>query len=235
MWKSPAVACVILCLGCTRAEPQNLAAESTPESATSMPMNARLIIKFKDGVRGPSTAAFVSKLSEDAGTVLIYLRPMSAGGHVFECREIYRPEDLKKVVERLTRRKDVIYVEEDRVVRHQKREKDFKGSEAAKINANLLQLEAKVRAEGMSLTSAIANTGMVMVDNGLLLDIVTNHLDSSVEKKFRIPGVTIRHLSAKYNRVSVVIDDLSLLSVLAKIPEVRTISPEYGARTRVTQ
>ncbi|MEE9293851.1 MAG: hypothetical protein V3W34_02650 [Phycisphaerae bacterium] len=113
--------------------------------------------------------------------------------------------------------------------------KDFKGPEAAKINANLLQLETKVRAEGMSLTSAIANTGMVMVDNGLLLDIVTSHLDPSVEKKFRIPGVTIRHLSAKYNRVSVVIDDLSLLSALAKIPEVRTISPEYGARTRVTQ
>jgi len=33
--------------------------------------------------------------------------------------EIYRPEELKKVVERLTRRKDVIYVEQDRMMRHQ--------------------------------------------------------------------------------------------------------------------
>ncbi len=119
MWKSPAAACVVLCLGCAPAETQNLAAEPTPESSTSMPMNARLIIKFKDSVREPSTAAFVSKLSEDAGTTLTYLRPMSVGGHVFECRGIYSPEELKKVVERLTRRKDVIYVEEDRMMRHQ--------------------------------------------------------------------------------------------------------------------
>lgn len=118
MWKSPAVACVVLCLGCAPAETQNLAAEPTPESATSMPMNARLIIKFTEGAYETSRA-FLSKLSEDAGTALIYLRPTSVGGHVFECREIYSPEELKKVVERLTRRKDVIYVEEDRLLRHQ--------------------------------------------------------------------------------------------------------------------
>ncbi len=120
MWKSPAVACVVLCLGCAPAETQNLAAESTPESSTSMPMNARLIIKFKDSVRGPSTAAFVSKLSEDAGTTLIYLRPMSVGGHVFECRDVYRSDELAEVIQRLTKRKDVVYVEQDRVLQHQK-------------------------------------------------------------------------------------------------------------------
>ncbi len=113
MWKSPAVACVVLCLGCAPAETQNIAAEPTAESATSMPMNSRLIIKFAD-VAYEASPAFVSKLSKDAGTALTYLRPTSV-----ECRGIYSPEELKKVVERLTRRKDVIYVEEDRMMRHQ--------------------------------------------------------------------------------------------------------------------
>ena len=59
-------------------------------------------------------ASFLSELSKDAGTALTYLWPTSV-----ECRGIYNPEELKKVVERLARRKDVIYVEEDRMIRHQ--------------------------------------------------------------------------------------------------------------------
>ncbi|MEE9293850.1 MAG: CFI-box-CTERM domain-containing protein [Phycisphaerae bacterium] len=105
--------------------------------------------------------------------------------------------------------------------------------EAAKINVNLLRLEEKARTEGASLTAAAAHTAIVRVANGVVLDIVTSRLDPSVEKKFLMPGVTVRHFSAKYNRVSVVIDDLTLLYELAKIPEVRMILPEYGARTHV--
>ncbi len=91
MWKSPAVACVVLCLGCAPADTQNLAVESTPESATSVPMNARLIIKFTEGPF-ESSPAFLGKLSEDAGTALIYLRPTSVGGYVFECRRSTVPK-----------------------------------------------------------------------------------------------------------------------------------------------
>jgi hypothetical protein len=83
-------------------------------------MGARLIIKFKDSVRGPSTAAFVSKLSEDAGTALVYVRPVSVGGHVFECRDIYDSDELAEVIQRLTKRRDVVYVEQDRKLQHQK-------------------------------------------------------------------------------------------------------------------
>ena len=104
MWRSSVVACAVLCLGCApAAKTQNLVAEPTPESATSMPMNARLIIKFKDSVQRPSAAAFVSKLSEDAGTALVYLRPMSIGGHVFECRDVYSSDELAEVIQRLTK------------------------------------------------------------------------------------------------------------------------------------
>lgn len=103
--------------------------------------------------------------------------------------------------------------------------KDFKGPEAAKINANLLALDEKVRARGMSLAVVTADTGMLIVDNGLALEIVTSRFDARVERKLQMPGVTIRNTSAKYNHVSIVIEDLDLLYKLARIPEVRTISP----------
>ena len=118
MRKLLAGGCVLMCLGCVPADSQTLTTESTPKASTIAPMKARLIIKFTEGAY-ESSPAFLGKLSKDAGTALTYLRPMSVGGHVFECREIYSPEELKKVVERLTRRKDVIYVEEDRLLRHQ--------------------------------------------------------------------------------------------------------------------
>ncbi len=119
MWKSPAVACVVLCLGCAPAETQTLTTELLPEASAIAPMNARLIIKFRDSVRGPSTVAFVSKLSEDAGTALIYLRPTSVGGYVFACRDVYNSDELTKVIQRLTKRRNVVYVEQDRMMRHQ--------------------------------------------------------------------------------------------------------------------
>ncbi len=120
MRKLLAGGCVLMCLGCVPADTQTLATESTPEASTKVPMKPRLIIKFTEGAYEFSPA-FLGKLSKDAGTALVYVRPVSVGAHVFECREIDSPEQLKKVVERLTRRKDVIYVEEDRILRHQKR------------------------------------------------------------------------------------------------------------------
>ena len=108
MWKSPAVACVVLCLGCAPAETQTLTTELLPEASAIAPMNARLIIKFRDSVRGPSTVAFVSKLSEDAGTALIYLRPTSVGAHVFECRDVYSSDQLAQIIQRLGRRDDIV-------------------------------------------------------------------------------------------------------------------------------
>lgn len=120
MWKLPAGACVVFCLACAPAETPNLAAGPTPESATSMPMSPRLIIKFKDNVDEPSSAAFISQLSKDAGTALIYLRSLSVGGHVFECRDVYSSDELAAVIRRLTKRNDVVYVEEDRILQRQK-------------------------------------------------------------------------------------------------------------------
>lgn len=101
-----------------------------------------------------------------------------------------------------------------------------------KINANLLCAAAQAEAKGASFADMAARMGIVTVKTGVALDIVTNRLDADVERKLRLPGVTIRYLSVKYHRVAVVISDPMLLYQLAKIPEVRTIMPEYGGRTR---
>ncbi len=111
--------CVLVCLGCAPADTQTLTTESTPEASTIAPMRARLIIKFTEGAY-ESSPAFLGKLSKDAGTALVYVRPVSVGGHVFECRDVYSSEELAEVIQRLTKRKDVVYVEQDRILQHQK-------------------------------------------------------------------------------------------------------------------
>ena len=82
-------------------------------------MGATLIIKFTEGAF-ESSPAFLGKLSEDAGTALIYLRPISVGGHVFTCRDVYNSDELTEVIQRLSKRRDVVYVEQDRILQHQK-------------------------------------------------------------------------------------------------------------------
>jgi len=101
-----------------------------------------------------------------------------------------------------------------------------------KINTNLLCAETKAKATGASFTNVAARMGIVTVKGGVVLDIVTSRLDADVERKLRLPGVTIRYLSARYRRASVIIRDPALLYQLSRIAEVRTIMPEYGGRTR---
>jgi len=108
-----------------------------------------------------------------------------------------------------------------------------KAPQASKISVNLLALEKKAKARSISFASAAQNTAIQTASGGILLDIVTNRLDAAVLKKISIPGVSIRYSSVKYNRVSVAVNNPALLYQLANIPEIRSIRPEYGARTHV--
>ena len=78
--------------------------------------------------------------------------------------------------------------------------------------------------------------GMKTIGESVSLEMFVTPLDANVIRKFRIPGVTVRHVSMQYRRVLAVISDLSLLYDLVRIPEVRMINPEYGvtaqARTK---
>jgi hypothetical protein len=106
--------------------------------------------------------------------------------------------------------------------------------EAQKITVNLLRLDHQVRTRGTPLLTAAAAIGISTIGNGVPLEILTTKINIGVVKKLNMPGVRVRHVSMPYQRVSVVIEDLALLFPLARIREVRMISPAYGATTNIT-
>jgi hypothetical protein len=103
--------------------------------------------------------------------------------------------------------------------------------QAEKINIQLLRLEHRVRTEGAPLGATAIAMGFSTVDDRIGLEVFVSPLDAKVVRKFQLPGVNVRHVSMQYRRVLLVINDLALLYSLARIPEVRLISPEYGATT----
>jgi len=99
---------------------------------------------------------------------------------------------------------------------------------ADKISVNLLALQRKAAMQKLSMSTAITNTAIRTQGAAILLDIVMNRIDPAIVQKLKLPGVTIRYASMKYQRVSAVISNPALLYQLANIPEVRSIRPELG-------
>jgi hypothetical protein len=80
---------------------------------------AQIIIKFRNESFDPSQAAFIQELSRNAKATLVYLRPMSGGAHVFRAENIVLPDELTEIILRLSKRPDVLYVEQDSIMQHQ--------------------------------------------------------------------------------------------------------------------
>jgi hypothetical protein len=78
----------------------------------------RLLVKFSPNVPDPANPVFLKNLSEDAGVILEYIRPMSGGAHVIGVRG---PLDLQadEIIRRLSASDDILYVEQERLLRHQ--------------------------------------------------------------------------------------------------------------------
>lgn len=100
---------------------------STPLSQSAGPPGARaetldhavvvrLIILFRAGTV-PADPSYLAALSEDVGTPLAYLRPLSGGAHLL--RALVPPESVNDVVRRLKNRPDVLDVQPDVAVRRQ--------------------------------------------------------------------------------------------------------------------
>lgn len=96
-------------------------AADTSAPMSSTPSNqARLIVKFDKSVSQPSSEAYLKGLSEDAGVALVYVRAMAGDNvHVFVLEGVSDMKQLKEAISRLSARRDVIYVEQDRRLRHQ--------------------------------------------------------------------------------------------------------------------
>jgi len=80
---------------------------------------SQIIIKFRDLGLDPSRNDFVQELARTANAALVYVRPMSGGAHVFRVENISNPAQLTEVIQRLSRRSDVLYAEQDSIMQHQ--------------------------------------------------------------------------------------------------------------------
>ena len=118
--------CLLLIVGCAQPGGDTTAAqhESVTAGKVSDQLSAqtRIMIKFSSSILDPSAPAYVAGLSRDAGAALVYVRPMSGGTHVFVVEGMSSPDALTAAIKRLAQRSDVVYVEPDRIMRHQKRE-----------------------------------------------------------------------------------------------------------------
>ena len=117
-------------------------------------------------------------------------------------------------------------------IQHPKLRRYATASEAEKINIQLLRLEYRVRAEGRPLVATASAMGISTIGDSIGLEIIVSPLDANIVRKFQFPGVKVRHVSMQYRRVLLVVNELSSLYDLARIPEVRVISPEYGVATQ---
>jgi hypothetical protein len=107
----------IVSLGLT---PNCAANDTQRQISMGEPGAAQIIIKFRNDTPDPSKTDFIEQLSQDAHAKLVYVRPMSGGTHVFRVENVTDVVQLTEVIERLSRNPNVLYVEQDAIMHHQK-------------------------------------------------------------------------------------------------------------------
>ena len=80
------------------------------------PPGVQLIVKFRDATLNPSQPAFLRELERDAGAPLVYVRPLSGQAHVLRVPAAEAGR-VQRIIDNLTQRPDIEYVEPDRMVR----------------------------------------------------------------------------------------------------------------------
>ena len=102
----------------------NCAASSAPAGQNEIKpreniKTTQIIIKFRENVTNPSEKTFLKELSRHAQAEVSYIRPMSGGAHVFAVADVRDEETLKKIIKQLYQRPEIIYVQQDKIMRHQ--------------------------------------------------------------------------------------------------------------------
>lgn len=111
---------MILIVGCATTSVSNSGDNIQPQPSETKPLSKQIIIEFRADGLDPSTPAFIEQLSRDAAAPLAYLRPMAGGAHVFGLQNISHAAQMEEIVRRLKERADILYVEKDAVMQHQK-------------------------------------------------------------------------------------------------------------------
>lgn len=111
-----------LLVGCAQGPTPPAARVETPVAVPATQVRgAQLIIKFHPSSNvTPAQTDVLAGLSRDAGVRLAYVRRMSGDTHVLRAENVANPQELALIIERLSKRADVVYVEEDVRMYHQK-------------------------------------------------------------------------------------------------------------------
>jgi hypothetical protein len=90
-----------------------------PQPQAAQQKMTQLIIKFRSADFDPTQGDYLQKLSRDIKATLVYLRPMSGGAHVFRLGNVSATTQLATIIQQLSKRPDILYVEQDRIMKHQ--------------------------------------------------------------------------------------------------------------------
>jgi len=105
--------------GCTSNVVHITAEKRTDPAARQESSKIRIIIKFNNSNIDPLRPGFLEGLSHDAGATLSYLRPMSGDAHVFSVDWVSTDSSINIIIRRLSGRVDVVYVEQDSIMKRQ--------------------------------------------------------------------------------------------------------------------
>lgn len=111
---------LIFIVSCVATSNSTAGGNIQPQPQAARQKMAQLIIKFRKADFDPSRMTYVQELSHDAQTQMIYLRPMSGGAHVFRIMDISDNAQLTTIIRHLSKRPEILYVEQDRIMQHQK-------------------------------------------------------------------------------------------------------------------
>ena len=111
---------LIFIVSCVATSNSTAGGNIQPQPQAARQKMAQLIIKFRNADFDPSRMTYVQELSRDAQTQMIYLRPMSGGAHVFRLMDIFDNAQLTTIIRHLSKRPEILYVEQDRIMQHQK-------------------------------------------------------------------------------------------------------------------
>ena len=110
---------LIFIVSCSTTSTSIAGDNNKPQPPVARQKMVQLIIRFRQADFDPSRIAYVQDLSRDAQTQIIYLRPMSGGAHVFRVMDISDNAQLTTVIQHLSARPEILYVEQDRIMQHQ--------------------------------------------------------------------------------------------------------------------
>jgi len=78
-----------------------------------------ILVPVPESGLDPGSSEGIDRLSRVAGTMLIYLRPMSGGGHVLATAEPVAASQAQIILQRLAADPAIAYAEQDRRMTHQ--------------------------------------------------------------------------------------------------------------------